>query len=261
MNKFLIIGGNARLARCFQKIYKKQSIKLAKSECDITLEASIRKVFSKYKFNYILNCAAITDIENCEEKPESCFRVNTLGVYLLNKICKEHCKKMIHISSDYAKDPINAYAWSKFLSEKIVDPKFLVVRTNFYDEKTFIVKNLLEGRKINVYKNVFFNPVSVNELAKNIYNNRNKSGLLNIFTNKKISYLQFAHRFCEIFYIKKELTKSVACGREKKVARPENSYIKSDIGLSLKKDLINFKKYLYENSLINKFIGNLSTCC
>lgn len=246
MEKFLIVGGDSKLAKCFSRMHEKQSRALTKKECDITSEKYLRKAISKFQGKYVLNCAAITDLDKCEADPEECFAANTVGVFLLNKICREKNKKLIHISSDYASNPLNNYGWSKFLGEKVIDKKFLIIRTNFYHPAAFIVKNLLKGRKTKVFENMYFNPISINNLAKEIYRLRKRKGRLDLFTSKKISYLQFAYEFCRIFGIKKELIQPVNYKYKKGLRRPLSSFAKSNINLSIAKDLISFKKY-YEN--------------
>ena len=140
--KYLIIGGESRLAQCFFELYKKECWRLNKKECDITSLESVQKNIEKYPCRYVLNCAAITDIEKCEKDTELCFKVNVFGVFILNKICLQSGRKLIQLSSDYAVNPVNNYGWSKYLSEKFIHEKFLIIRTNFFDKSNFIVKNI-----------------------------------------------------------------------------------------------------------------------
>lgn len=246
MKKILIVGGGSKLAKCFNEIYNEKSISLSREECDVTSEESIKKAVLSCDCKYVLNCAAMTDVVECEQKPLECFSINTTAVYLLNKVCLQYDRKLIHISSDYALKPVNNYGWSKYLSENVVDKKFLVIRTNFYNKETFIVKNLLEGKETNVYTDVYFNPISINKLANEIYSNMEKTGILNLFTSRKISYFKFAHIFCEVFGLNKELISPVVYKDNGKVNRPNNSYIKTDKNLDIKVDLTDFKKF-YEN--------------
>ncbi len=245
--KYLILGGESRLAQCFFKLYEKECWRLNKKECDITSLESVQKNIEKYPCRYVLNCAAITDIEKCEKDTELCFKVNVCGVFNLNKACWRLGKKLIHISSDYAINPVNNYGWSKYLSEKTIHKRFLMIRTNFYDRNNFIAKNILKGNKIEVYKDKFFNPISINGLAEKIYLNSKKAGILNIFTSNKLSYVKFANLFCEIFGLNKKLIRPVKYKNKINIKRPTNSYVPSDFRIKIREDLINFKKYLYEN--------------
>lgn len=246
MIKFLILGGGSQLSQCFHNIYNNQSVILSKQECDITSKKSIKKALEKYPAKYVVNCAAITDVELCEKDPNLCFNINTTAVYLLNQICLSYKRKLIQISSDYAVEPINTYGWSKYLTEKIINHDFLCIRTNFYSLNTYIVKKLLNQEVINSYINVYFNPISINRLTKEIYQNIDKSGLLNLFTKNKISYIDFSKKFCTVFnfdqkkLIKPALFENVAS----KTFRPLNSYIKSDLKVNIMDDLLEFKQYI-----------------
>jgi len=247
---FLIVGGDSRLALGFEKIYPHLVTRLPKNECNILNEKSIRDALKKHQGKYIINCAAITDMNYCEKNPKECFTINIVGPYLLNAICKEFGRKLIHISSDYASVDSNFYGLSKSISEKIIDKNMLVIRTNFYDENTYIIRELLKNRKIEAYNNVFFNPISINQLIKEIVAMKNKHGLVNIFSEKKISFTTFSIAFCAIFNKEKNLIKKVHYkNNNTHIYRPLSSYVKPDITIKIKDDLLSFKNYLhYENN-------------
>lgn len=246
MKQFLILGGESRLARCFKSLYPNDYVSLNKGRGDITDVSRLENIIRDTKCPYVLNCAAITDIESCEKNPSLCFDVNTIAVYNLNKICLMYGKKLIHISSNAAIKPINIYGWSKFLSEKMTKSSNLVLRTDFYDEKTYIVKNLMERKPIVAYSNVYFNPISVHYLTHQIYAQKEKSGIINIFSDEKISFYEFAEKFCDTFSLDK--TRLVKSGKfENKTnhaPRPLNLFVKSTIKRDINHDLIDFKKYL-----------------
>lgn len=239
MKQFLILGGESRLAQCFKSLYPNESIALSKKQCNITKTLLLEQMIKKTVCPYVLNCAAITDIKICETNPKLCFSVNSIAVYSLYKICLKYRKKLIHISSNAAVNPVNMYGWSKFLSEKMAQSQnALIVRTDFYDKTTYIVKNLMQQKPINAYTNVYFNPISINYLATQIYTRKDKSGIINIFTNEKISFFEFAQEFCDVFSLDKpRLVKGVK-------HRPLNLFVKSTINRSIAKDLLGFKEYI-----------------
>jgi len=238
MKQFLILGGESRLARCFTSLYLNECITFNKTECNITNQSLLDRIIKQTPCRYILNCAAVTDIEVCERNPKLCFSVNAIAVYSLHKICLKYRKKLIQISSNAAVIPFNIYGWSKFLSEKMIKPQALIVRTDFYDRNTYIVKNLMRQNPINAYTNVYFNPVSVNRLAYQIYTNKDRSGTINIFTTEKITYYKFAQEFCDVFALNK--TRLVMGTRVK----PLNLFVKSSINRNINQDLIDFKQYI-----------------
>lgn len=233
------------MAQCFQGMFEGQTISLDRRECDVTSEKSIRAAFLKYDFNYVLNCAAMTDMESCQKNPKECFAINVTGAYLLNKVCLEKGKKLVHISSDYAVNPVNNYGWSKFLSEQVVNKKFLTIRTSFFSQKIFIISNLLKGKKTAVYKNLYFNPVSINRLAEEIKKNINKKGLINIFSAEKISFIKFADLFVKIFGIQNSLIKPVVFQEKNGLNRKKVSVIKSDILIDIEEDMKKFQRLRY----------------
>lgn len=237
MNQFLILGGESRLAQCFKSLYPNECITLNKKRCDITKTLLLEQIIKKTVCPYIFNCAAITDTKECEKNPSYCFTVNAIAVYHLSKICLKYNKKLIHVSSNAAVRPLSMYGWSKHLSEKIVKPHTLIIRTDFYDKNTYIVKNLLQKKPIKAYTNVYFNPVSVNCLAYQIDIHRDRSGTINIFTNEKVSFYEFAQEFCDVFSLDKRLVKGVK-------SRPLNLFVKSTINRSIAEDLVGFKQYI-----------------
>jgi len=244
MKKFLIIGGDSQLAKSFSKKYPNISIPLSKRQANITEEKSLEKVFKRYSFYYVLNCAAITDMDYAEKYPLKTFTVNGFGVYLLNKLCLKFKKKLLYISSDYAINPVNVYGFSKKMGELFVDKDFHVIRTSFYSKRTFIINGLLNKKKIKSYSNLFFNPISIDRLINEIYINRDSTGTKNYFSNKKISFYRFAEVVCEIIGLnkKKYLIKAEYKNDNSTLPRKLNSYVESDINIDLKKDLLKFLK-------------------
>jgi len=245
MKKFLIMGGNSTLAKCFKLFYPEKSILLSKKQCNITLKDSIKQAFKKYNFTHVINTAAITDIELCEKKPLKCISVNAYGVSLLNEACLKYKKKLIHISSNYAVNPVNIYGWSKYFSEKVVSHKYLVIRTSFYSKKTYLVK-ILTNKHLSAYQNVYFNPISINELVKQIYKLCDYYGIVNIFSSKKISNYQFAKYLYKVFRLnnQKKIKKKRFKNNKNNAFRPLNSYIKSDIEIDILDDLKEFKTHI-----------------
>lgn len=240
MDKFLILGKDSRLARHFIDKFTEIAIPISHSECDITDEISVKKIIEKYNFKYVLNCAAMTDIDQCEKKPDIAFAINYQGPRNLKTICQKYSKKLILISSNYAVKPINTYGKSKQIMETLADDSCLVFRTDFYDNENFIVKNVLQNKKFMAYTNSFFNPVSVNRLVKEIYNNKDEKGLVNIFSSSCISYYDFAILFAKINKIK---LSHIEKGLSSISIRPLNGCVKSDINIDIIKDLENYANH------------------
>lgn len=244
MKKFLILGGDSLLAKYFLQSYGKDCLALNKEKCNIADQQSLDRAIKKTGIKYVLNCAAITDIEYSEKNPLSCFQTNTIAVHNMDSLCRKYNRKLIHISSDYAVNPINIYGYSKFISEKVIDlNKSLVIRTSFYSPKFYIIKSLMLKHITYVYKNMFFNPVSINRIVAEIYKNRDRKGILNIFSERKISKYNFARMVAKILNLNSQIIKPLYWINEPECLQlPLNSFVKSDIKIPLVKDFLTFKK-------------------
>jgi len=93
----------------------------------------IKKAISKLTPDYIVNCAALVDIDFLEQNPDLAFSVNSDGAKNIAKIANEYKIRLIHISTDSVFDgekemysendktnPINIYAQSKEKGEQLV---------------------------------------------------------------------------------------------------------------------------------------------
>ena len=92
---------------------------------------------------------------------------------------------------------------------------------------------------------MYFAPVSINRLAKEIYKNRNKKGIINVFSSRKISKYNFALNVSNTFGTNPANIKAVKYKNRSDLARrPLDSYIKSDINIPLRDDLEGFRSYI-----------------
>ncbi|MBQ4820072.1 dTDP-4-dehydrorhamnose reductase [Aquimarina sp. MMG016] len=150
--KILITGSNGQLGQCIKRIeseYASLSFFFTDSkELDITEKDSLEHHFRKESFDYVINCAAYTNVEQSEKEPEKASLVNANGVKNLTQVCKENNTILIHISTDYVFDgkksspyveedlpnPINKYGESKLLGEKYIQEileKYFIIRTSW----------------------------------------------------------------------------------------------------------------------------------
>jgi len=114
---------------------------------DITNIHSIEKVVNQFRPDLIINCAALTNLDQIESNPERAYAINAHGTKNIAEVSRQNKIKMIHISTDsvfdgkkgmYSEDdirnPINEYAKSKKMGEDLVKEKldtYIIIRTNF----------------------------------------------------------------------------------------------------------------------------------
>ncbi len=171
-------------------------------QLDITNSDQIEEVFSSNNFDYCINCAAFTNVENAEIEPKKAMDINFMGVKNIVDSIKNKQTTLIHISTDYVFDgtkpdgyteldspnPINEYGRSKFLGEEyIIDhlEHYYIVRTswlfsslsaNFY---TFIKSKLVNNDKIEVISSQSGSPTSTIDLSH---------GLIQIIRSEQKNY-------------------------------------------------------------------------
>jgi len=152
MISILVTGSNGQLGRSIQKIeadYPELQLVFKDARgLDITDNDKIDSVFSKHQFDYCINCAAYTDVEQAEKNPEKAFLINADSVRALALACRDYNVVLIHISTDYVFDgekktpykttdltnPINVYGASKLKGEEYVrevSEKHFIVRTSW----------------------------------------------------------------------------------------------------------------------------------
>lgn len=150
--KVLVTGASGQLGKCIQKVaVNYQNIWFDfrdKSNLDITDAAQVREVFQKGDFDYCINAAAYTNVDEAERNPEPAYAVNAEGVKILANACRKFEVCLIHISTDYVFDgekeggyttqdvpnPINVYGRSKWEGEKQVQAileRYFIIRTSW----------------------------------------------------------------------------------------------------------------------------------
>lgn len=152
MIQILVTGSEGQLGKCIQKIASDYSniefVFRSSKVLDITNSDSIDKSFLEEHYDYCINCAAYTNVEQAEKTPKPAFAVNAEAVKLLALACKKDGAVLIHISTDYVFDgtkegpylttditnPINEYGNSKLAGEKHIQEnlkKHFIIRTSW----------------------------------------------------------------------------------------------------------------------------------
>ena len=142
MKKILVTGCNGQLGRAIQKEYG-DSVEFIKTDMaevegaiilDISDLDAVRKVCADTNPDVIINCAAFTNVDGCEEREEVAYQANAIGPKNLAIVAKENGIKLIHISTDYVfpgdgnrpyvetdtPNPVSAYGRTKYAGEKFV---------------------------------------------------------------------------------------------------------------------------------------------
>jgi dTDP-4-dehydrorhamnose reductase len=112
---------------------------------DITDKEEIDETFHEIQPDIVINTAAMTNVDACEDEKEECWKLNVDAVQYLATACEKHNTHLIHVSTDFIFDgengpydqeakanPISYYGESKLAAEEIVRSskcKWSIVRT------------------------------------------------------------------------------------------------------------------------------------
>ena len=195
---------------------------------DITNREKLEQYISKIQPNYVINTAAMTNVDACEVDQQECDLINVDAVAELTRLCKKNNIHLIHISTDFIFDgqkngfykeedtpnPISHYGLSKLRSEEIIlsaDIKYTIIRTvlvygmvdrNDRSNIVLWVKNSLEDKKqINVVTDQFRMPTYAEDLAEACYLTiQNKAfGIYNVSSNELMSIYDIALEIADTF--------------------------------------------------------------
>lgn len=104
--RVLITGANGMLGRDLQEALRGSAEvhPLAHAECDITNPPSLTRVFAQVHPQFVINCAAYTDVDGCERHAELAMKVNAQGPGNVARAAEEIGARVFHISTDYVFD-------------------------------------------------------------------------------------------------------------------------------------------------------------
>jgi dTDP-4-dehydrorhamnose reductase len=143
-----------------------------------------------FRPDWVINCAALTNLEECEKHPDQAKILNVTLARDLAEDCKKRKVKLIHLSTDAVFDgtkegayteadepnPQSVYAQTKLDGEQAVQdayPQAIIARVNFFgwslsgrrSLSEFFFNNLSEGKNVNGFTDVVFCPMWVNHLS------------------------------------------------------------------------------------------------
>ncbi|KAA5827422.1 dTDP-4-dehydrorhamnose reductase [Algibacter amylolyticus] len=225
LKKVLVTGANGQLGLTIKELYQDNNINLefilvSKEELDITNKEALSEFFNSNSFDYCINCAAYTNVEQAEKTPEQAYQVNSEAVKFLANVCRLNKVVLIHVSTDYVFDgekqepytvldqtnPINEYGKSKLQGEKQIQANldaYFIVRTSWLYSKKYgknfyqtILKLAKKEKKLTITTEQKGCPTNTENLAKYIIEliveKTNDYGLKHFCDKQVMSWFEFA---------------------------------------------------------------------
>lgn len=170
--KIAIIGTNGRLGAALTREYACdfEVTSFGRRQLDLGQLDRVRLSLARTKFELLINCAALTNVDYCESNRKEAFLVNAEAPGLLAEIANEKPAKLVHFSTDYVFDgkksdsyteedkaaPLSVYGESKLEGERRVlevSSQHLIVRLSWVfgpDKPSFIDQIIQRARENDV---------------------------------------------------------------------------------------------------------------
>jgi len=229
MKKILVTGAKGQLGKCLNLIsidYPTLEFSFKDSNSlDITNAAKVENELAQEAYDYCINCAAYTAVDNAEENIKLAREVNTIGAKNLAQACLKFKTTLVHISTDFVFNgesnkpyqendkaaPISVYGRTKLNGELEISsilPQHFIIRTSWlYSEfENNFVKTML---KLSATRNVLTiisdqvgSPTYAKDLAKVvlsiILSNKTDYGVYHYSNEGVASWYDFTKAIFEI---------------------------------------------------------------
>jgi dTDP-4-dehydrorhamnose reductase len=231
--KVFISGASGALGTAMQHLLRREHVNFLATDInqlDITDFKKTNAALLNYRPDVILNFAAISDVDACEENSEQAFRVHSLGSMGLATIARKIGAKILYTSTNFVFDgeseqsyneyndphPINEYGRTKLLGEHYIKDlcdRYFIVRTSWLfgpDSKTFLSKFLASKDKpafIDVICDQFASFTYITDLAEALFVllKSEHYGMYHIVNSGIGCWLDFALKAKELMNFKTEI--------------------------------------------------------
>jgi len=246
----LITGARGQLGQEFKRLkdtFDHNLILTDSDEIDICSLENINNYLSGIELDYIINCAAYTNVRDAEVEREKSLLINSFGVKNLVNYCEDNNIKFIHISTDYVYnsdsinaideesevDPVNYYGFSKREGEKHIEKsesESIIISTSWLYSKfgKNFVNTIIEKCKSNTEINVVNDQLGCPTYAKDLANDILRIIKSNINFNFKNKIFNYSNLSYTNWYEFASTIKS-KCGYQNTINPVPSSFFKNGV--------------------------------
>lgn len=205
-------------------------------QADLLAPGATEYVLKQTKPDWVINCAALANLDACKAEPARARQLNTELPAILADIVARGGARLLHVSTDAVFDgqrgeytetdspsPISIYGKTKLEGEVgvlEVDPQAIVARTNLFGWSLsgqrslaeFFFYNLKSETQIDGFTDVFFCPLLANHLTDIFLEmlGAGLSGIYHVVSHDCISKYEFGSRLAQKFGFNRKLIRPVS---------------------------------------------------
>ncbi len=262
MLKILLTGGTSKTAEAIAKYYSTESnydlfilssdtgkMKFnseKKFSIDYANKKDLKKIVYGIEPDVVVNCAALTNVDECETNKSAAWNLNAELVETIAKMCRVMESRLITFSTDYIFDgqdgpysetsmpnPLSNYGKTKLAGENLalsLLDELTIIRTNVvygassYGKGDFIrwiIEKLENGESIKIIEGQWCNPTYVRDLARSVSRAIiNKSnGIFNVAGTDYLNRYEIALKIADYMGFDEDLIEPISVGSLKQLAR------------------------------------------
>jgi dTDP-4-dehydrorhamnose reductase len=257
--KILILGIEGQLGRDIERTLKDHDLSgPLYDELDITDEDRVEAAVSGAAPDWVINSAAMTNVDKCETEQELARAVNAAGAHNAARAAAAAGASLIHISTDYVFDgakngpyvetddprPLNVYGETKLAGEQFVAracPDHYIVRTSglygtheCWGKGTNFVETMLrlsrDHTRLQIVRDEVLTPTFTEDLAGHILRmieNRPPWGIYHATNDGRCSWFDFATEIFRLESVPIELEGITSAVWGAPARRPANSVLEN----------------------------------
>jgi len=241
---------------------------------DITDQKSLETQLRLIQPHFIVNTAAMTNVDACESNRPECFALNVSAVAYLTEISKSIGAHIIHLSTDFIFDgvqgnyketdvanPLSYYGETKLLSEEILNKStidFTILRTILVYGLTadmsrsnivlWVKESLEQHKEIQIVNDQFRTPTFVLSLAEACKRciDIGAKGTFHIASNTLLSIYEIALQIADTFGLDAQYIKPIETAT---LNQPANRPVKTGFDLTKTKKELDFHPKSFKEDL------------
>jgi dTDP-4-dehydrorhamnose reductase len=206
----------------------------AKVSLNVENKEEIEKIFIKYRPNFVIHLAAVSNIDYCQTHPNIAYRINVIGTKNIVDCSKKISAHLLFASSNaifsgnhppYSETdtpaPVNVYGKTKFEAEKLIQKAqifYTILRLTTAlgwpptgarnNDITHYLKQLKTAQKLYLVNDRYFNPISA-AYASQVFKSsieKNICGIFHVGGDDVVSRFTLVKSIADAFKLKPKAT-------------------------------------------------------